>query len=380
MSFNDRDRFASKRSLISPENPRMGESSPQRPSIGAKTLLGDLLRQVSRSFFLTLRVLPSKIRPQVGLAYLFCRAADTIADTDLISAQQRLSVLLFYRNQFLPSGPDREGLVGISRGFSGRALPGEHALLERLPECFDLLRSFDEADRQAIGELVRTLTQGMEMDLLSFPQGRPGAPQALAGLEDLDRYTYFVAGCVGEFWTRICRGHVKGLRGWDLNRMESLGVRFGKGLQLTNVLKDISLDLARGRCYLPGTLLERHGLKAEMLLDPGSRGTILPLVKELAALALGHLEAGWGYCAAIPRSQVRLRSACVWPLFFALATLREILHSPSLLDPKRPVKIRRSAVYRIMVLSSVQIFSNTALDFYFRILRRRLLRSLREAR
>ncbi|MCI0869448.1 MAG: squalene/phytoene synthase family protein, partial [Chloroflexi bacterium] len=47
-------------------------------------LLTDLLKGVSRSFYLTLRVLPGGIREPVGLAYLLARAADTIADTTLI--------------------------------------------------------------------------------------------------------------------------------------------------------------------------------------------------------------------------------------------------------------------------------------------------------
>ena len=47
-------------------------------------LLHGILKQVSRSFYLTLNVLPDGVRDQMGLSYLFARAADTIADTDLI--------------------------------------------------------------------------------------------------------------------------------------------------------------------------------------------------------------------------------------------------------------------------------------------------------
>ena len=55
--------------------------------------LNDLLKKVSRSFYLTLHVLPGTVRPQIGLAYLLARATDTVADTDVIPVEERLTTL-----------------------------------------------------------------------------------------------------------------------------------------------------------------------------------------------------------------------------------------------------------------------------------------------
>src|ERR1700709_1241766 len=60
-------------------------------------LLGPLLKGVSRSFYLTLRVLPTGMRDPIGLAYLLARAADTIADTSLVPPAERLALLLSLR-------------------------------------------------------------------------------------------------------------------------------------------------------------------------------------------------------------------------------------------------------------------------------------------
>jgi farnesyl-diphosphate farnesyltransferase len=46
--------------------------------------LTDLLKATSRSFYLTLRVLPAAVRPQISLAYLLARTTDTIADTEIV--------------------------------------------------------------------------------------------------------------------------------------------------------------------------------------------------------------------------------------------------------------------------------------------------------
>ena len=50
-------------------------------------LLGGLLRDVSRSFYKTLAILPGSIRPQISLAYLLARTTDTIADTEIVPVE-----------------------------------------------------------------------------------------------------------------------------------------------------------------------------------------------------------------------------------------------------------------------------------------------------
>src|SRR5688572_14192596 len=72
---------------------------------GAASLLTSVLRDVSRSFYWTIRVLPSSIRTQIGLAYLLARATDTIADTGMVPVAQRTEVLKLLRQRILSSGP-----------------------------------------------------------------------------------------------------------------------------------------------------------------------------------------------------------------------------------------------------------------------------------
>src|ERR1700753_1476657 len=83
------------------------------PDAPRSILLGLLLKSVSRSFYITLRVLPAVMRDPIGLAYLLARAADTIADTSLISPEKRLELLLSLRNQ-VNGTPDEAALMRIS--------------------------------------------------------------------------------------------------------------------------------------------------------------------------------------------------------------------------------------------------------------------------
>jgi farnesyl-diphosphate farnesyltransferase len=328
------------------------------------TLLSDILPRVSRSFSLSIRVLPRSVRQQIGLAYLFCRAADTIADTALLPRELRLSYLDQYRAAFGSEKP--KAIVTIQQDQTDRqSNRAERELLSRLPDCFVLLSSLVPEDQTRICELVLTLTQGMQMDLSVFPGETEGRVGALETRADLDRYTYFVAGCVGEFWTRMAVAHLPALQHWNAAAMETQAVRFGKGLQLTNILRDLAQDLRIGRCYLPRTELLTLGVQPEELLDPYTLERVKPLVKDLLELTLSHYREGWAYTLAIPRCEWRLRLACAWPLLIGLSTLSLVRHSPQLLDPEVRLKIARMQVYTILFRSLLSVWSDRALDRYY---------------
>jgi farnesyl-diphosphate farnesyltransferase len=135
--------------------------------------------------------------------------------------------------------------------------------------------------------------------------------------------------------------------------MSEVGVRFGKGLQLTNIVKDVAHDLQRGRCYVPESMLADAGLKPRDLLDQRSLPRFRPVLTGLVRMAVEHLDQGWLYTMAIPRREVRLRLSCMWPILSAGESLKLVLMSPDLLNPAVRVKIPRSRVYQIMALTTL---------------------------
>jgi farnesyl-diphosphate farnesyltransferase len=332
-------------------------------------LLQRILPRVSRSFYLSLRVLPRRLRPTIGLAYLFCRAADTIADTAVLPRDLRHAYLERYRTAFAEDDPAAiQEIQGHLSDYQNH--PSERDLLERLPDCFRLLAGQACDDQHRIRDLVLTLTQGMQMDLSVFPAESDGHVAALTTRADLERYTYFVAGCVGEFWTKTAVAHLPTLQPWNVAEMAAKGVHFGKGLQLTNILRDLAHDLRIGRCYLPQVELTTLGIGPEELRNPATLERVRPLVNELLDLTLSHYKEGWAYTLAIPRQEWRLRLACTWPLLIGVATLALIRRSPRLLDPMVRVKIARAQVYTILMRSLLTVWSDRALDRYYEHLRK----------
>jgi farnesyl-diphosphate farnesyltransferase len=331
--------------------------------------LNDLLKQTSRSFYLTLRVLPRAVRAQMGLAYLLARTTDTIADTEIVPVAQRLEALAHLRARILGQSNVELRWNELARH---QGLPAERMLLERVADALTELERLAEADRLLVRQVLATITSGQELDLRRFGGWgeTPGAPSLtnVAAREDarptcnqiialqtdaeLDDYTYRVAGCVGEFWTRMCLGHLLPTVLLDEVRFLADGVRFGKGLQLVNILRDLPRDLRTGRCYLPAEKLAEIGLAPAELLDSRTEPKLRPLYNRYLDRAESHLAAGWNYTNTIPRRQVRLRLACAWPILIGLQTLRRLRVEP-VLDSAHRIKVSRAEVRSVMLRSLV---------------------------
>jgi farnesyl-diphosphate farnesyltransferase len=317
-----------------------------------RILLGELLRGVSRSFYLTLRVLPAPIRDQIGTAYLLARATDTIADTDALPPEERLEALHQLRDRII--GQLDRPLSFAAFASAANTSPHERLLLARIEEVLALLASFEEKDCEFIRDVLTTITSGQELDLKRFAHATDSKIVALATPAELDDYTYRVAGCVGEFWTRICLHHLSGRPALSAEELIARGIRFGKGLQLVNILRDLPRDLRNGRCYLPAEELRSIALAPSDLLDFTNEKKLRPVYDRWLHLAHEHLQSGWSYVLALPRGWVRVRLACAWPILIGMQTLAQ-LRRGNVLDPAQRIKISRREVKRIMRLTLVAL-------------------------
>jgi farnesyl-diphosphate farnesyltransferase len=287
------------------------------------------------------------------------RAADTLADTSAVPVADRERGLRALRAVI--AGREAEGLAALAARVPPEHPAAERALLVRLPAVLAAYRALPLPDRAPAEAVLLTLTQAMLDTLARFPPEAGGHLGALETRAELDRYTYTNAGCVGEFWTDLVIAHGRAGPGADGATMRGRGRYFGQGLQLVNVLRDLARDLRRGRCYLPRADLATIGLVPEDLLHPAAFGRLRPLLDTLVDQAVGWLGEGRAYTLALPRRQVRLRLACVWPLLLGLATLVRIRQADRLLDPAVTVKVPRPAARRLLLRSAATVTSNRSL-------------------
>jgi farnesyl-diphosphate farnesyltransferase len=309
-----------------------------------------ILRSVSRSFYLSIRFLPAPLRDPVALAYLLARTTDTVADTTRISGTVRTETLKMLSNG-IQGRASRDVVINLTASFVPlQENAAERTLLRSLPDCLEWLEHVEAADRNDIRVVLEKITRGQMLDLERFDN--PTEIRALQSAADLDEYTYLVAGCVGEFWTRLCFRHVRNFASLSEDEMLALGKRYGMALQLINVLRDAGSDLRAGRCYFPEEELSAVGLPAAQILSEPER--FQPIYKRWTQKAQDELECGIQYSRAI--GDRRVRAATVLPALIGARTLA-LLRDAGTTPLQHKIKVRRGEVRR-MILSLVVTFAS----------------------
>ncbi len=209
--------------------------------------LDDLLEKTSRTFALSIPLLPEPARLEVQVAYLLFRIADTFEDGALWPPDQRIRALADFE-RVLARPVEASPVAGEWTANPPISHEGYIELLAATPEVLGALWSLPEDARATMTRhLVRT-ARGMA----GFVARTGESDQLrLRDLRDLRRYCYVVAGIVGEMLTDLFLLNSASLvsAASYLRRRAPL---FGEGLQLVNILKDSSFDQTEGRSYLHG--------------------------------------------------------------------------------------------------------------------------------
>jgi farnesyl-diphosphate farnesyltransferase len=318
----------------------------------------EILRSVSRSFYLSIRFLPAQLRVPIALAYLLARTTDTVADTAQIAGNVRMETLKLLSNG-IQGTASRDVVAQLIASFvSLQENESERRLLESLPEYLTCLEAMAHANRNDICVVLEKIMRGQMLDLQRFDT--PQEIHALSTAADLDEYTYLVAGCVGEFWTRLCFRHVRQFASRTEDEMLALGKRYGMALQLINVLRDAGSDLRAGRCYFPEHELNAAHLTPSQIVSEPER--FQPIYRTWLEKAKAGLVSGMEYSRAI--NNRRVRAATVMPALIGARTLA-LLDAAGTVALQRAVKIPRREV-RAMILSLVlTMISRRKMDAIF---------------
>lgn len=284
-----------------------------------------LLKCVARSFYLTICLLPKVLREPIGLAYLLARSSDTIADQGNLSSKEREQMLRLLK-ELLEEGKDSKNFLLVQSQIESLVIEFqdiEKDLLLSLPallhQLYSKRRSYFECE--AIVTVWQHILEGQLLDQKWNQTINVGdrVPHFLT-TEELDCYLYLVAGSVGEFWTKLSFHYFSNFSKESAETMREWGVAYGKGLQLTNILRDRKEDQRSGRFYCRESQV------------PG-----------LIDQALTYLQQGRFYVQNL--SHRRLRYASVLPLLIAEQTLALILKSPN----EEGIKVSRWHIYLTLV-------------------------------
>lgn len=294
-----------------------------------------ILGSVSRTFALTIPLLPPIIEKVVGNTYLLCRIVDTIEDAADLSpaAKQELSAL------FLDAVLEKISVASFVepclQALNHYSNQDELDLIAHTPTVLRILHTCSKEDQAAVSRCVSIMSQGM-----SHFHGK----QTVTGLKDMaefEKYCYVVAGVVGELLTTIFSNYSPGFAK-NIQGHEALAIAFGQALQMTNILKDSPEDKVRGVSWKPVNVSQ----------------------SALLQIAYQKLEDSLAYILLIPKEEHGMRRFCFLAFGLAVMTLSKIAKRTEF-KQKDEAKLSRKTVMAFYAFTKIAVANDALMKTFF---------------
>lgn len=296
--------------------------------------------------------MPKNMSRAFSCAYLICRAADSIADTDLISVDKRIKLIHDY-----PKMVETNDLT-LLQEFK-KAIPeknnlheNERILLENIDICLEAFKKLSHLHKKITLDVVNAVCKAMQWDLSYFPEGESGLLKASPSSARTELYCEHMGGEPGIFWAKLL------LNGKEDKTFTENGKKIGMALQITNILRDLPQDIKIGRIYLPLTDLTANDLMPQDLLEKKTYKRLKPIIYKWINWGIGNLESAKDFMRNIPKWKFFSRAAVAWPVLWSFDTLLLLASCKNLLDKNKIQKIPKKTIYLTMLASPLYCFSN----------------------
>lgn len=311
-----------------------------------------ILPKVSRTFALNIGQLEGDIHRTVLLGYLLFRIADTFEDTVYLDEVTKITALRDFSNIF-KGDKDLSQRLALYEPLT--YLWTEHGdakgLIENGHRALRCYFDIPESHRQIIDPLIVETAEGMAGFQGRKQKSSHGVFQ-LADRSDLEDYCYYVAGVVGVMLTEIfCQRERIGRVRAQLTRFQ---VHFGMALQLINILKDYTGDIARGWCYIPMAITEKYGIDIQNIEEVSGRQK-RGIVRDMVIHIVPFLDSTLEYIKWLPLDERSIRLFCIVPFILGYRTLAGI----TMMEKD---KLSREEVTRLMEKSYAYAGSNDLLE------------------
>ena len=322
----------------------------KNPSSNPSSLFADLAYQkailgsVSRTFALTIPLLPERIEKVVGNTYLLCRIVDTIEDATDLSAQTKQSLSALFLDVVLEKVPVEKFVQPCLDELKNYSNQDELDLIAHTPTVLRILHTCSSDDQQAVCRCVSIMAEGM-----SFFHGKQNQ-NGLQDLSEFEQYCYVVAGVVGELLTTVFSNHSPTFKK-QIAGHEDLAIAFGQALQMTNILKDSPEDKARGVSWKPANVNQT----------------------ELLKIAHQKLQDSLNYILLIPKQEQGIRRFCFLAFGLAVMTLSKIANRKQF-DSKDEAKLSRNTVMSFYGFTRWAVKSDNLMKIFFYLSSRSLIK------
>lgn len=302
----------------------------------------DTVVDVSRTFAITIDQLDPPMADWICVGYLLCRTADTIEDTDTLTAAQQQTLLEKYNAVIEGEEPARSFTEAVEPYLPEQPRSDDWALVAEATRVLRLYKDLDEEVQAAMQPPVSELVTGMQTFVGRYAD--VGGIR-IESLTELEQYSWYVAGTVGELITNILAADATETQ---QTQMRENAESFALLLQLVNVAKDVGADYREeNNIYLPRKWLTEAGVEPESLTDPESREAVASVIKRLADHAETYVEDAHEYLLAMPETRGNTLAAWAIPQLLAVGTLRELQANPEA-ALSAEAKVSRPEVYTLL--------------------------------
>ncbi|BDX20863.1 farnesyl-diphosphate farnesyltransferase [Polynucleobacter sp. TUM22923] len=312
--------------------------NPQEDLAYQKAILGS----VSRTFALTIPLLPPEMEVVVGNTYLLCRIVDTIEDAVELTPTEKQTLSKLFLDSVLGAAPAESFVAPCLYALKNHSNTDELDLIAHIPTVLRIFHTFPQANQAAISRCVSIMSDGMTR--FHHRQNKDG----LKDLAEFEDYCYVVAGVVGELLTTLFASYSP-VFDRRIKGHEALAIGFGQALQMTNILKDSPEDQARGVNWKPARLNQ----------------------SDLLQIATDKLADSLKYILLIPKNEAGMRRFCFLAFGLAVMTLGKIADRSAMFNSSS-VKLSRNTVWIFYAFTKVAATSDYLVKAFYFVASRRL--------
>jgi 15-cis-phytoene synthase len=261
-----------------------------------------ITRKSASNLALAFILLPRPKRDAMSALYAFCREVDDVADNETVPVADRRTQLAAWRADAKRACENQSPQFPVNRELQ--------PVIRRFKLRFEL---FDD------------LIKGCEMDLDT---------KRYENFEALEKYCYHVASVVGLLSIEIF--------GYKNPACHDYAICLGKALQLTNILRDVKTDAARGRVYLPQSELKKFSVSENEILDAKYSDRYFGLAAGIAGRARHFYRLARNTLPAEDRQAMvaaELMGSVYWQLLQKLERKKFDVFGPRPLKLSRPRKL-----------------------------------------
>lgn len=302
------------------------------------------LKNVSRSFALTIPMIEESIRTPILIGYLEARVLDSFEDEHLNQISKEKRVQNLGRAFSIIKRPDHQQIEIKIKKITEKASeyishPHYLELVQNFEQIIRIHRTLESSEKKTLLRWLTQMVEGMKKFL----------EKKIDTFEQLDEYCYYVGGTIGGFLTDLLIKNAKKITGKQIKTLKSFYSDFGIFLQKVNIIRDFREDVLKNkRIFWPGNALLGNKLTPLKVLDRKYEVPALLLLDQMLTNAHKHIRPIQKYISAIPPGFPGFKKAFSINFQMGVETLKKLKGNPAVFYATAPVKIEKKVKQEIL--------------------------------